>query len=246
MNKKKFIFILLVVALLIPATVLSAGIRENISAIINKDIKITWNGQPYTPVDDVTNEPMYPIVYKDRTYLPVRYVAEKAGVDVGWDGNTSTVILNREVEATVPPTSTEQQGWIKVESDDLLGLYDTLNTRRYLDQMKRAADYLFVVYKETSLLAYSDNLKAIDSEDISQWYSLIDQFHYPYSEKQALKNIGWEIITSKNNILVNDIEKAGSQLLKVSNDIEYYNKKYIDQAEDHINTFFDAYVDSYK
>ena len=50
---------------------------------------------------------LYPIVYKDRTYLPLRAIAEKAGVKVNWDESTQTIYFEVESKTPTPvPTTT--------------------------------------------------------------------------------------------------------------------------------------------
>lgn len=62
-----------------------------------RDIKITLNGATITPTDAHGN-PVEPFLINGTTYLPVRGVASALGMDVSWDGETSTVILSDEAE----------------------------------------------------------------------------------------------------------------------------------------------------
>src|SRR5699024_4812633 len=59
------------------------------------DIKITLNGRQITP-KDATGATVEPFSVNGTTYLPVRAVANALGVDVDWNGDTSTVILCTE------------------------------------------------------------------------------------------------------------------------------------------------------
>lgn len=54
------------------------------------DIKITLNGSQITP-KDATGATVEPFSVNGTTYLPVRAVANALGVDVDWNGDTSTV-----------------------------------------------------------------------------------------------------------------------------------------------------------
>lgn len=74
-----------------------------IEAYLNREIKLTWDGQTFEPMDD--GERLYPIIYGGRTYLPAAYVANKAGVDVDWDDDTKTVSFDTRVmniDLTIP------------------------------------------------------------------------------------------------------------------------------------------------
>ena len=70
--------------------------NSQIQAIINNQIKVTLNGQVQDFKDETTNETQYPITYKDRTYLPLRTVATLVGVDVDYDANSNTAILESD------------------------------------------------------------------------------------------------------------------------------------------------------
>ena len=72
--------------------------NSQIQAILNDQIKVTLNGQVQEFKDETTNETQYPITYHDRTYLPLRTVANLVGVDVDYDANSNTAILKNENE----------------------------------------------------------------------------------------------------------------------------------------------------
>lgn len=86
------LFIVSVVLNVALVTVTAVGNRQLIEAWLCPDVKMEWNGVEFSPTED-NGERVYPIIYNDRTYLPVRFVAEKAGVTVGWDGVNNTVQL---------------------------------------------------------------------------------------------------------------------------------------------------------
>ena len=71
--------------------------NSQIQAILNDQIKVTLNGQLQEFKDETTNEIQYPITYHDRTYLPLRTVANLVGIDVDYDANTNTAILENSV-----------------------------------------------------------------------------------------------------------------------------------------------------
>jgi len=102
--KKKWILMLAVVMLFaFTAGVVAAPDVQQITAKLATDFKITLNGNAWAP-KDADGSDLYPLVYKNRTYLPVRAVAEALNVKVDWDAKTSTVILG---EAAVAPVKEE-------------------------------------------------------------------------------------------------------------------------------------------
>jgi hypothetical protein len=57
------------------------------------DIKVSLNGSAVALVDANGNA-VEPFAINGTTYLPVRAVSNALGLDVSWDGETSTVILS--------------------------------------------------------------------------------------------------------------------------------------------------------
>ncbi len=67
------------------------------------------------------------IIKEDRTYVPIRYVAEELGATVGWDASTRTVIITtvKDVEPTptpvkkpsATPTKDPVTGWITIREN---------------------------------------------------------------------------------------------------------------------------------
>ena len=90
--KKGFILGLTTGVVLTGASLVLAN--SQIQAILNDQIKVTLNGQVQEFKDETTNETQYPITYHDRTYLPLRTVANLVGVDVDYDASSNTAILN--------------------------------------------------------------------------------------------------------------------------------------------------------
>lgn len=62
-------------------------------------IKITLNGSSVTP-KDANGKVVEPFAINGTTYLPVRAVGEALGLDVNWDGATSTVVLTSKDSST--------------------------------------------------------------------------------------------------------------------------------------------------
>lgn len=91
-EKLKGIFIGVVIgAMLVPT---SHAIVDTITKELNyNNIKITLNGNKVNPTDTDGNY-VEPFIIDGTTYLPVRSVANALGLDVNWDGQTNTVIMN--------------------------------------------------------------------------------------------------------------------------------------------------------
>jgi hypothetical protein len=96
------VIVVLLFALSVSVTASSNTISKDITY---RDIKITINGEALTPTDGNGN-PTEPFIMDGSTYLPVRAVAGALGLEVGWDGETSTVILIQNEHANVYITRT--------------------------------------------------------------------------------------------------------------------------------------------
>ena len=81
------------------------GANQAIQALQNTEIKVSLNGEVQTFKDETTGEIQYPITYHDRTYLPLRNVAQLAGLNVDYESNTNTALLttNENEEINIEP-----------------------------------------------------------------------------------------------------------------------------------------------
>lgn len=73
----------------------SASRMSRTAELYYSDIKVTLDGQEVRLVDAGGN-PVEPFIIDGTTYLPVRAIAGALGLEVGWNGETSTVILTSE------------------------------------------------------------------------------------------------------------------------------------------------------
>ena len=68
------------------------------------ELKMTLGKTTYTLNGEQKTMDVAPIIRNSRTMLPVRYVAEALGAEIGWDGATSTATLktaDTEIKITV-------------------------------------------------------------------------------------------------------------------------------------------------
>lgn len=85
--KNKRIISIIVGLFLLVAIPLSMPIGAWADRHAERDIKI-WINDFYIMSD------VHPFVENDRTYVPIRFIAEELGYDVGWDGSTRTVTIS--------------------------------------------------------------------------------------------------------------------------------------------------------
>lgn len=96
--KKNFALGLLAGILIVSASFVFAN--SSIQALLNDNIKIVLNGDTQVLRDETTNEIQYPITYQDRTYLPLRTIANLLGIEVDYDSEKNEAILktNNEIK----------------------------------------------------------------------------------------------------------------------------------------------------
>lgn len=98
--KKRFSILSLALVLVFSFAggVFASSNLEKISAWLNKEVKITFNGA----LQEFKNEKgdvVYPITYNGTTYLPVRSAADLVKLSVEWDQDTRTVKLSEKMDA---------------------------------------------------------------------------------------------------------------------------------------------------
>ncbi|MBQ4598370.1 MAG: copper amine oxidase N-terminal domain-containing protein [Clostridia bacterium] len=84
------------------------------------ELKMTVGKTDYTLNGETKTMDVAPIIINSRTMLPVRYVAEALGAEIGWDGATSTATLktaDTEIKITVGADSAIVNGQaVKLDS----------------------------------------------------------------------------------------------------------------------------------
>lgn len=72
--------------------VLGAGSLIEINAQLHNGMNVMLHGKKFEP-KETDGSRIIPIIYKGRTYLPLRATAEAVGLEVTWDQNTQTAYL---------------------------------------------------------------------------------------------------------------------------------------------------------
>lgn len=120
MKSKRSFFAGMVTMLLIIslATSASATVGKITKELEYKDIKVTLNGQKLD-LRDAQGNTVEPFIFDGTNYLPVRALAEALGLNVGWDGNTNTIILTSGTNTSQTPAMDTPKnvpdGWVKID-----------------------------------------------------------------------------------------------------------------------------------
>lgn len=87
----------LIAGVLIGVIIVSGGVYASVGArtatLLYDNIKILLDGKEVIP-KDANGNAVEPFTIDGTTYLPVRGISNSLGLDVGWDDETKTVLLN--------------------------------------------------------------------------------------------------------------------------------------------------------
>jgi nicotinamidase-related amidase len=106
MKRKVGLLFTLIIVIVSSVTLgaIAASNLEQISAFLNKDLKINLKGKDFQAKDS-DGKILQPITYNNSTYLPVRAIGEAFGVKVNYNDDSSTVLLgDNEMPAVKDPT----------------------------------------------------------------------------------------------------------------------------------------------
>lgn len=210
------------------------------TAILNKNLKFTMDGEPFVPRED-DGSICYPLTYNDRTYIPARFIAEQAGLAVDWDGASQTVIIdypNDEVifTPTEPTTPVEPappvqpQAPAQTPAANKLGLenygFELWTWKPHASVVKFQNTYdgdrigyipgpIELIGKPLTFVEYT-----LESSFLDGVYSQVTHFDFS---------------TDKNILWVNDDYSKQSYLeIKLTGDVEEYKKALVQYAKDNL------------
>ena len=89
---KIFLFSFIINCLLM-SSIFAVSYYKNVQVIRDKTISMYFNGHKLSLVDSKTQEKYYPILYRDRTYIPVRAFLNVVGVTVDWDEDNNLALF---------------------------------------------------------------------------------------------------------------------------------------------------------
>ena len=135
-NWKRTLVLTGVVGALAVSVAGAAAVRHSITAELRPDITVELNGSAQA-LTDANGNPVYPIIYNNSTYLPVRAVGELSGMSVNWDNATQTVEMNDGAATTGTNTSGTTAGTTGTTTGTGTGTTTgTTTTQSYIGEAK--------------------------------------------------------------------------------------------------------------
>ena len=180
-NKKKYLIVITAIfCLLFSITLLANGNIHQITAYINNNLKLKVNGENFIPTDE-DGTALTPILYNDRTYLPVRALGNALDTYVDWEESTQTVIIggisginkNNPIDLyydelmkyayTTYEISYAQDIYLEAWKNELENLinickekYTYDEDKQYLDDYYKSIENLALSQAQITALAYTD------------------------------------------------------------------------------------------
>ena len=183
------------------ATIIAAGTFEQIDVLRN-DITVKVNGE----VVDADN-----FVYNDTTYLPLRAIGEKLGLDVQYDEATNTALIGAKKPAS-SSSNTEQRDYEFVRKDKYEDGDVVAGGLKYFDLLitTEKNNPYGIIYPELT-----QHYFGVRTGDITDYISSIGFPNF------YLIGTDGNLYDDKNNILLSDIKMSGYENSCV--DVDYWN-----------------------
>ena len=161
MKKNKHLLIGLVVGMLVASggQIFAANAIEKIEAYINHDMTFTFDGEKKALPDDYEV-----LVYKDRSYVPVRFVAENLGATIDWNDTAKVIAI----------TSAKQETPSKPETPD---------------NVDKAVYKALPIFKQNENLKVSANMYGEDSKGDRVWFTVENKTDKPIQLNQMSTKI---------------------------------------------------------
>lgn len=173
------------------------------------NIKITVNGQQVEMDDDDVK----PFIYEGRTMVPLRFVAEALGADVGWDSKTKTAIINSKNNNTLQEKEVIiNKDNIKLEKNESFTEPENFIQMLPEDKPKQTVDGIAIYYFNEAEELDSNGMPYVNLSSVIQRYNDLS------AKPNTNKNMD---LYYKDIILIKDLEIKSIN----SNDrmtLEYY------------------------
>ncbi len=141
-----------------------------------------------------------PIIYRDRTYLPARFVGEALGYNISWDQYTPAVLVtsNSNIEKitqildklnNIMSTVKSYEVFTKQDIKEMSNIEGSVNSLKYTISSLEKADLINkIIYTENT---YKDEKET----NINYFYYTPTTLYncYKYVQDEVLHNTGWDI-----------------------------------------------------
>ena len=159
--------------------------NSQIQAIINDQIKVKLDGSTQEFRDETTNEIQYPITYHDRTYLPLRTVANLVGVQVDYDEESKTAILKTAQYAEKEEVEEKEDQTPTMKNDFELLKYMT-KKENYMVSPFSLKMAMMLVANGAEGKTKSEILKVFGIEDVNEYNQLAKELIQKYHENENI------------------------------------------------------------
>jgi len=156
--------------------------NQTIQASQNTEIKVSLNGQIQEFKDETTGEIQYPITYNNRTYLPLRNVAQLSGLKVSYDNNSNTASLSDDYDAFRNKLYDEYIKWSYI--DKFTRILSPDNKNYYVWEGGENYGTLFIYNEQGDEVFTPDGYEPSIKFDDNMWILEFSQYDIPVEGKE--------------------------------------------------------------
>ena len=168
MKRKSILFIMVLMLLSFSIIGYSSVNVERIEAFIAYDMGFRVDGEAWQPVD-TDGTLLYPLIYRGRSYVPVRALLEEQGVWVDFENETRTIILDYEesrigkyIDKATPVLFSKMPDFLDPDDDG-----DTILTVFEIEPQKMLENYPFVIDFEMEMPVNKEATVTFNGKPIS-------------------------------------------------------------------------------
>lgn len=229
MKKIKNIFIVsLLLNFIFISTIFALSYQEKISVIKDKDISMYFNGHKLSLIDNKTGEKYYPLVYNNRTYIPVRAFLNVVGVNVDWDEDNNIAIFETKYNVETGMKEKNLGNWYKEQFYNQIFEQEE-NKKQNIETVYYEVDKTFINIPKVNNI-HLKNKEVLDgtiwtgkSKDFLREYVFISE---PLIFEEKNKNYGYDLNLFFEK-LQSVLKKDGYSLLNESQIDNGFEYKYI-------------------
>lgn len=215
-----------------------------IQASINDTFKFQVNGEEKTLDGEYTV-----LVYKDRTYLPVRGIGELMGADIDWDDATKTILIdtsklagdNDTEKPDTPDTGTDEETKVEYkalplsyENDDFRIIMTSYSTNVGEDKLSKV--YFRIVNKNDHVVRILPANIAITADGKEYPKYSTDVYFYYQDNKLYTQYLNKDEELNSYVVLPDDAKNATKIKLSIPVAVEDYRGQQVQNVEFNIDT----------
>ena len=228
-NISKILLFSFIINCLLFSSIFAVSYYKNVQVIRDKTISMYFNGHKLSLVDSNTQEKYYPLLYRDRTYIPVRAFLNVVGVNVDWDEENDLALFETDYDIKTGQKLNYLNNWYKEQyynqqSEEQEILKEEIETISYIvDENFIYIPKLDNIKVDNKELVVEDNKWLGKSKEYLREYVFISE---PLIIKEKKYNYGLDLGMFYEQ-LRETLKQQGFSMLSEQNIDNGYERKYV-------------------